>query len=169
FSIDCLFFVLMMFGFSTGFEFDVNAGTVWFRVTLFSSLRRFKIADFEQICGIGVSGIHNRARVHTWWSYRVVMLLKSGRKLVVSEAKDKSVHAVNRLAEKLAGAAGCQLFAGESEKVLHAPVCGDQPIVEFRDWTFADAITEFWADIFLSLLFFAAILVFVVALTVSLN
>lgn len=169
FSAACLFFVLMMLGFSTRFEFDGNARAVWFKLAAFNICRRIKIADFNEICGFAVSGIHNRARIHTWWSYRVVMLLKSGRKLAVSGTNDKSIHAVNRLAEKLAGTTGGYFFPGEGEKVLHAPVCGDQPIVEFRDWTFADSVTEFGPDIFMSLLFFAAVLVFVVALTVSLN
>ncbi len=169
FSAACLFFVLLMFGFNTSFEFDANARAVWFKLAVFKICRRIKIADFKEICGFAVSGIHNRARIHTWWSYRVVMLFKSGRKLAVSGTNDKSIHAVNRLAEKLAGIAGCFFFPGEGEKVMHAPVCGDQPIVEFRDWNFADSVAEFWADIFMSLLFFAAVLVFIVALTVSLN
>ncbi len=169
FSVACLFCVLMMFGFSTSFEFDGNVRIVWFKVSVFQFSRCIKIANFSEICGFAASGIHNRARVHTWWTYRVIMLFKSGRKLAVSNAGDKSVYAVNRLVEKLAGSVGCYFFHGEAEKVMHAPVCGDQPIVEFRDWTFADTVAEFWADIFMTLLFFAAILVFVVMLTVSLS
>ena len=97
------------------------------------------------------------------------MLLKNGRMVSISGARDKSVYAMNRLGEKLAGTVGCIFFNSEPELVAHAPVAGDRPIVEFHDWTTADYYAEFWPDIALSLLFFAAIVAFIVGLAVSLS
>ena len=161
--------VLLMFGFSSRYEFDAARRIVCMRIRLFNFSRAFEVAGFNEISGFSVSGIRGRARIHTWWSYRVVMLCKSGRILPVSNALDQSVHELNRLAEKLAGTTGCQFFPGEAEKVLQLPVAGEQPVIEFHDWTLTDYLKEFWAGIALSVLFFAGILVFIICLVVSLS
>lgn len=161
--------VALMFGLSSHYDFDGNTRTLWFRISIFSLSYRIRYASFSDISAFATSGIRNRARIHTWWTYKVVMLLKSGRMISISGARDKSVYAMNRLSEKLAGAVGCQFFNSEPELVAHAPVAGDRPIVEFHDWTTADYYAEFWPDIALSLLFFAAIVAFIVGLAVSLS
>lgn len=164
-----VFLIAMFFGFSSCYEFDANRRIVWFRLNFFGFSRAFKVASFSDLSGFSVTGIRNRARIHTWWSYRVVMLFRSGRKLPVSNTRDQSVHAVNRLAEKLAGACALYYQPGQPEKVLHLPVAGEQPVIEFHDWTAADYFREFAADMMISLLFFFAVLAFIVLLTVSLN
>ncbi|HNX77596.1 MAG TPA: hypothetical protein PLM07_08295 [Candidatus Rifleibacterium sp.] len=161
--------VFLMFGFSSRYEFDSGQRVVCFRIRLFGFSRAFKVAGFNEISGFSVSGIRGRARIQTWWSYRVVMLFRSGRIMPVSNALDQSVHALNRLAEKLAGTTGCQFFPGEAEKVLQLPVAGEQPVIEFHDWTISDYLKEFWAGIALSVLFFAGILFFIIFLVVSLS
>lgn len=164
-----LTFVALMFGMSSHYDFDGNTRTLWFRISVFSFSYRLRYASFSDISAFATSGIRNRARIHTWWTYKVVMLLKNGRMISISGARDKSVYAMNRLSEKLAGTVGCVFFNSEPELVAHAPVAGDRPIVEFHDWTTADYFTEFWPDITLSLLFFAAIVAFIVGLVVSLS
>lgn len=164
-----LTFVALMFGLSSHYDFDGNTRTLWFRISVFSFSYRLRYASFSDISAFATSGIRNRARIHTWWTYKVVMLLKNGRMISISGARDKSVYAMNRLSEKLAGTVGCVFFNSEPELVAHAPVAGDRPIVEFHDWTTADYFTEFWPDITLSLLFFAAIVAFIVGLVVSLS
>jgi len=164
-----LTFVALMFGMSSHYDFDGNTRTLWFRISVFSFSYRLRYASFSDISAFATSGIRNRARIHTWWTYKVVMLLKNGRMISISGARDKSVYAMNRLSEKLAGAVGCMFFNSEPELVAHAPVAGERPIVEFHDWTTADYFTEFWPDITLSLLFFAAIVAFIVGLVVSLS
>lgn len=105
--------VALMFGLSSHYDFDGNTRTLWFRISIFSLSYRIRYASFSDISAFATSGIRNRARIHTWWTYKVVMLLKSGRMISISGARDKSVYAMNRLSEKLAGAVGCQFFNSE--------------------------------------------------------
>lgn len=164
-----VFLVSMFFGFSSSYEFDANQRVVWFRIRFFSLTKAVKVANFTELCGFSVTGIRNRARIHTWWSYQVLMLCRSGRKIPVSNARDQSIHTVNRLAERLAEICGLYYQPGQADKVLHLQVAGEQPVIEFHDWTAADYFREFAADIMITLLFFAAVLAFIVGLAVSLN
>lgn len=158
--------ISLMTGLSTGYEFDPESRKIFFRLSWLFVQRRTLVASMQDVAGFSVTGIHNQARVHSWWSYKVVMLLKSGRMIAVSQKSDKSVHSMNRLAEKLAATMGCEYFPGQQEKTVHAAIAGDRPVLEYQDWQFVDLINEFWADILLSLLFFGAILSLIVALVV---
>lgn len=161
--------ILLMLGFSSDYEFDTENRIVWLKIKLFNRAKRLKIAVFDEIGTFFVTGIQNRARVHIWWTYKVIMLLKSGKMLPVSDAAEKSVFAANRLAERLAGKTASLVFPAGSEKRAHVAIAGNQPIIEFRDWNFADFVAEFWLDTLLSLLFFAAIVLFIVAMVVQLS
>lgn len=169
-SFICLAFcILSMLGFSSDYEFDPEKRVVWLQIRFFNRAKRLKVVVFDEISAFLVTGIQNRARVHTWWTYKVIMLLKSGKMLSVSDASEKSVFAANRLAERLAGKTASLVFPAGSEKRAHVAIAGDQPIIEFRDWNFSDFVAEFWLDTLLSLLFFAAIVLFIVAMVVQLS
>lgn len=158
-----------MLNLNTCYEFSAKEGQVNFNVVWHSLQKRFFVAKNSEVTAFTVIGIKNWARVHSWWSYKVVMLLKSGKSLTVSHGIDQSVHAMNRLAEKLAATLGCEYFPGQHEKTVLAVIAGERPIFEYHDWRFSDTIAEFWLDITLSLLFFAAILGFIAAVVLVLS
>lgn len=161
--------VSLMFGFSTCYEFSAEDRRVYFRLSWFSFSWRYCAAEADDVTAFSVTGIRNRARVHVWWTYKIVMILKSGMVMSVSPSTDKSVHSMNRLAEKLATLMGCEFFSGQGEKTIHVAIAGERPILEYHEWRMSDVVAEFWPDIACSLILFAVILCFIVAAVVMLS
>lgn len=157
------------FNLTTSFEFEVETAQVLHVIRLGTWERRTRFCRFDEVAAFTVKGIHNRARVQTWWEYQVAMLLKSGRLVGVSEASVKSVFDSNRLAERLATAVGCEYFPGENQKTVQVAIAGAHPVFEYRDWNWGDVIREFGLPTIASLMFFGAIVVFIVALVVILS
>ncbi|NLF97457.1 MAG: hypothetical protein GX569_12005 [Candidatus Riflebacteria bacterium] len=84
---------------TTSYEFDAENAQVVHSISLGSHQRKAPLCRFDEVAAFTVKGIHNRARVQTWWEYQVCMLLKSGRLLAIAEPSSKSVFESNRLAE----------------------------------------------------------------------
>lgn len=154
---------------TTGFEFELESAQVVHVIRLGVWEKRSSFCRFDEVAAFTVKGIHNRARVQTWWEYQVAMLLKSGRLVGVSEASSKSVFESNRLAEKLATAVGCEYFPGENQKTVQVAIAGARPVFEYRDWNWSDVVSEFGLPTIASLMFFGAIIVFIIALVVILS
>jgi len=127
----------------TSYEFDTENSQVVHSFSLGSRQRKATVCRFDEVAAFTVKGIHNRARVQTWWEYQACMLLKSGRLLVVAEASPKSVFESNRLAEKLAKVVGCEYFPGEHQKTIEVAIAGEHPVFEYRDWSWGDVVSEF--------------------------
>ncbi|MBU1107964.1 MAG: hypothetical protein KKB51_14925 [Candidatus Riflebacteria bacterium] len=161
--------VWVMLNLTTSYEFYADARQVVFCTKLGRWQRRVLVSRFDDAAAFTVKGIHNRARVQTWWEYQVVMLIKTGRLVEVSGRSAKSVHESNRLAEKLAAAVGCEYFPGQNEKTIQVAIAGEHPIFEYRDWNWGDVVREFGLPTLASLLFFFAIVAFIVALVVMLS
>ncbi|OGK09410.1 MAG: hypothetical protein A2W80_15030 [Candidatus Riflebacteria bacterium GWC2_50_8] len=164
-----VFFAWMGFNLTTGFEFEVEHAQVLQVIMLGFWQRRTHFCRFDEVAAFTVKGIHNRARVQTWWEYQVAMLLKSGRLVGVAEATAKSVFESNRLAEKLAAVVGCEYFPGENQKTVQVAIAGAHPVFEYRDWNWSDVVSEFGLPTIASLIFFCAIVVFIVTLVVMLS
>lgn len=154
---------------SISYEFDTENAQVVHCISLGSRQRKTSLCRFDEVAAFTVKGIHNRARVQTWWEYQVVMLLKSGRLLAVAEPSSKSVFESNRLAEKLAKLVGCEYFPGEHQQTVKVAIAGEHPVFEYRDWGWGDVVSEFGLATVASLFFFASIIAFIVALVVILS
>ncbi|PKL49996.1 MAG: hypothetical protein CVV42_04870 [Candidatus Riflebacteria bacterium HGW-Riflebacteria-2] len=154
---------------NTSYEFDAENAQVVHSISLGRHQRKAPVCRFDEVGAFTVKGIHNRARVQTWWEYQVVMLLKSGRLLEISEPSPKSVFESNRLAEKLAKLVDCDYFPGEQQKTVEVALAGEHPVFEYRSWSWGDVISEFGLATVASLIFFAAIVAFIVALVVILS
>ncbi len=154
---------------TTSYQFETDNAQVIHVTSLGSRSRAVPFCRFDEVAAFTVKGIHNRARVQTWWEYQVVMLLKSGRLIVIAEPNAKSVFESNRSAEKLAKLVGCEYFPGEHQKTIEVAIAGEKPVFEYRDWSWGDVVSEFGLATIASILFFAAIVVFIVALVVILS
>ncbi len=154
---------------TTSYEFDAGNGQVWHCIKLGTWQRRTLLCRFDEVAAFTVKGIHNRARVQTWWEYQVAMLQKSGRFVAVAETSPKSVYDSNRYAEKLAVMVGCEYFPGTENKTVSVALAGENPVIEYRDWNWGDVAKEFGLATIASIAFFCAIVAFIVALVVMLS
>ena len=154
---------------NTSYEFDAENAQVVYSISLGRRQRKTPLYRFDEVAAFTVKGIHNRARVQTWWEYQVCMLLKSGRLLTIAEPSPKSVFESNRLAEKLAKLVGCDYFPGEHQKTIEVALAGEHPVFEYRDWSWGDVVSEFGLATIASLIFFASIVAFIVAMVVILS
>jgi len=154
---------------NTSYEFDAESAQVVHGISLGGHHRKASLCRFDEVAAFSVKGIHNRARVQTWWEYQVCMLLKSGRLLAIAEPSPKSVFESNRLAEKLAKLVGCDYFPGEHQKTIEVALAGEHPVFEYRDWSWGDVVSEFGLATIASLIFFASIVAFIVAMVVILS
>lgn len=154
---------------NTSYEFDAENAQVVHSISLGRRQRKTPLCRFDEVAAFTVKGIHNRARVQTWWEYQVCMLLKSGRLLAIAEPSSKSVFESNRLAEKLAKLVGCEYFPGEHQKTIEVALAGEHPVFEYRDWSWGDVASEFGLATIASLIFFASIVAFIVAMVVILS
>jgi len=154
---------------SARYEFDSENAQIVHSISLGSRQRKTPLCRFDEVAAFTVKGIHNRARIQTWWEYQVVMLLKSGRLITIAEPSPKPVFESNRLAEKLAKLVGCEYFPGEHQKTIEVAIAGERPVFEYRDWSWGDVVSEFGLATIASLIFFASIIAFIVALVVILS
>lgn len=152
------------------YEFDSESGVVN-QVTKENKKTITKqIAASSDIQSFAVVGIRNWARHGHWWTYHVVMILKDGKVYdITNPAGDKKHHEVKKKATEYAQALGCECFDSVHEQALEIKKLPGRVEISNRPWEFKDSFIFQGRDILYAVSFFIAILLFIVAMVISLS
>lgn len=161
--------IFWFFNLKRHYEFDHDTGTVSM-VTVEGKKQTVKqIALSSEIETFAVAGIRNWTKTRRWWTYHIVMILKNGKVYNITEpAGDKKHHEILKKATELAQIMDCPCFQSVHEQALEIKRLPGRVEVSNRDWKFTDNFRYNGGGILLSLALFAAILIFIIGLAVSL-
>ena len=152
------------------FEFDSESGVVNQITKENKKVTTVQIANSSDIQTFAVAGIRNWARHGHWWTYHVLMILKDGKIYnITNPAGDKKHHEVKKKAQEFAQSMGCECFDSVHEQALEIKKLPGHVEVSNRPWEFIDTFRFQGRDILYAVSFFIAILIFIVAMTVSLS
>ena len=162
-------FLWLMINLEAAWVFDSESRTAFYHFRADSWQKVVPVCRFDDIAGIFTQGRQNRDRIRTWWDYRVMMKLKSGKIHNVSDLYDENPDECNDLARSLAQIAGCDFFAGQEEKVTRIRLLAGSPSVSYHFWGWKDVFREFSTGIIVTMLFIAALSGLIVSLVFILS
>lgn len=144
------------------FEFDGETGVVN-QITFNKNDKSVKqIATSEEIETFAVNGIRNYYRGRTWWTYQVVMILKNGNIIEITNPEAKEQIEILKNAYELAGVMNCKCFECLPQHTLFVKKSPDGIEITNKPWQLLDTFRWQGLDIIYTLSFLLFLSVFVV-------
>ncbi len=146
--------------------FDTNTGFVWFEYSYLFWHDKTPVAEIAEIETVFVEGMQESGRFADFWTYRISILLKSGKILPIGRNSFDNLKAQNDQAKRIAKNIGASFFPARKEKaVLFNPE--SSPIrLEYIEWPKAKKAEEYVKGFVLAAGLIALILGTIVSLTI---
>ena len=144
------------------FEFDGETGVVN-QVTLNKNEKSTKqIATSEEIETFAVNGIKNIVKTKEWWTYQILMILKNGNIIEITNPEAKEQMEILKKAYELASVMNCKCFDCLPQHTIVVKKNPDGIEIINRPWQLLDTFRWQGLDIIYSLSFLIFLGIFVV-------
>ena len=154
--------VSWFFNLKRHFEFDGETGVVN-QITLNKSEKSIKqIATSEEIETFAVNGIRNIFKTKEWWTYQVLMILKNGNIIKITNPEAKEQMEILKKAYELASVMNCKCFNCLPQHTIVVKKTSDRIEIIKRPWQLIDTFRWQGLDILYSLSFLLFLCVFVI-------
>ena len=147
------------------FEFDGETGVVNL-ITLNKKDKSVKqIATSEEIETFAVNGIKNYYRGRVWWTYQVIMILKNGNIIEITNPEAKEPIEIIKKAYELASVMNSKCFECLPQHTVVVKKSSDGIEIINRPWQLLDTFRWQGLDILYTLSFLLFLSVFVITIT----
>ncbi len=146
------------------FEFDSETGIV--NLVTFNKKDKIvkQIATSEEIETFAVNGIKNSFKTKEWWTYQILMILKNGNIIEITNPEAKEQMEILKKAYELASVMNCKCFQCLPQHTIVVKKSPDGIEIINRPWQLLDTFRWQGLDIIYSLSFLLFLSVFVVSL-----